>query len=290
MARTSRIRKDNANYHLMSRTNARAFLFDDGRIKSSIVDILHRVAAFSGVKLHAYCIMDDHFHIVCNITKSETPISEQLIIKRIGILKGKAAAEDFAKSLSAFRKTKSYKKRIEEELDRWRARMEDVSEFTKTFKELVNIAYKKKHPYCGSIWSGRFTSTIIESGEYLRNCIRYVEYNPVRARMVTQAKDYAWSSQSDSAPHAFAGSVPSCVCREGDADGGCKAGSYSNGDVWVMRRWAQMGSGKIFGSRAFVEAEIGMSECCFNGCRVKARQVADRAYAAYGHRLAKKSI
>ena len=270
MARTSRIRKDSANYHIMSRTNAKAFLFDDGRIKSSIVGILQRVAAFSGVKLHAYCIMDDHFHIVCNITKSETPISEQLIIERIGILKGRAAAEDFAKSLSAIRKTKSHKKRIEEELDRWRARMEDVSEFTKTFKELVNIAYKKNHPYCGSIWSGRFTSTIIEGGEYLRNCIRYVEYNPVRARMVTQAKDYAWSSQNATAAHISMGSVPM-------------------EDEWVMRRWVQIGSGKIFGSRGFVEIEIGINGGCFNGCRVKARQVAGLAYAAYGQRLSRKS-
>ena len=269
MARTSRIRKDSANYHIMSRTNAKAFLFDDGRIKSSIVGILQRVAAFSGVKLHAYCIMDDHFHIVCNITKSETPISEQLIIERIGILKGRAAAEDFAKSLSAIRKTKSHKKRIEEELDRWRARMEDVSEFTKTFKELVNIAYKKNHPYCGSIWSGRFTSTIIESGEYLRNCIRYVEYNPVRARMVTQAKDYAWSSQNATAAHISMGSVPM-------------------EDEWVMRRWVQIGSGKIFGSRGFVEIEIGINGGCFNGCRVKARQVAGLAYAAFGQRLSRK--
>jgi REP element-mobilizing transposase RayT len=269
MARTSRIRKDSANYHIMSRTNAKAFLFDDGRIKSSIVGILHRVAAFSGVKLHAYCIMDDHFHIVCNITKSETPISEQLIIERIGILKGRAAAEDFAKSLSAIRKTKSHKKRIEEELNRWRARMEDVSEFTKTFKELVNIAYKKNHPYCGSIWSGRFTSTIIESGEYLRNCIRYVEYNPVRARMVTQAKDYAWSSQNATVTHVSMGSVPM-------------------EDEWVMRRWVQIGSGKIFGSRGFVEIEIGNNEGCFNSFRVKARQVAGLAYAAFGQRLSRK--
>jgi REP element-mobilizing transposase RayT len=267
MARTSRIRKDSANYHIMSRTNAKAFLFDDGRIKSSIVGILQRVAAFSGVKLHAYCIMDDHFHIVCNITKSETPISEQLIIERIGILKGRAAAEDFAKSLSAIRKTKSHKKRIEEELNRWRVRMEDVSEFTKTFKELVNIAYKKNHPYCGSIWSGRFTSTIIESGEYLRNCIRYVEYNPVRARMVTQAKDYAWSSQNATAAHISMESVPM-------------------EDEWVMRRWVQIGSGKIFGSAAFVAEMLGLFADRVRSRSARARAVDGVGFASHGWRLA----
>jgi hypothetical protein len=60
----------------------------------------------------------------------------------------------------------------------------------------------------------------------------------------------------------------------------------SKGNEWVMRRWAQIGSGKIFGSRGFVEIEIGFHSACFNGSRIKARQVAGKAYAAYGQRLA----
>ena len=266
MARTLRINKASANYHIMSRTNAKAFLFEDGALKTSIVEILKRVAAFSGVKLLAYCIMDDHFHIVCNITKSETPIPEATVIERMRILKGSVMAESFAQNLLSLRKNKSSKKRIEEELDRWRSRMEDVREFTKTFKELVNIVYKKKRSYCGSIWSGRFKSTIIENGEYLRNCIRYVEYNPVRARMVNQADDYRWSSR-----HA-------CISLS-------QLGSVPKENKWVMKKWGQIGSGKIFGSKAFVEIEIGANSDCFNGCRVKARQVAGMAYAAYGQRL-----
>ena len=122
MARTLRINKASANYHIMSRTNTKAFLFEDGALKTSIVEILKRVAAFSGVKLLAYCIMDDHFHIVCNITKSETPIPEATVIERMRILKGSVMAESFAQNLLSLRKNKSSKKRIEEELDRWRSR------------------------------------------------------------------------------------------------------------------------------------------------------------------------
>ena len=66
-------------------------------------------------------------------------------------------------------------------------------------------------------------------------------------------------------------------------------GSVPNGEAWEMKRWVQVGSGKIFGSREFVETEIGISGGCFHGCRVTARQVAGSAYAAYGQRLAKKS-
>ena len=262
MARSARIIKDNANYHIMSRTNAKAFLFNDGRLKSSIVGILKRVAVFSGVKLHAYCVMDDHFHVVCNVSENYEPLPEKMVLKRVGILKGRVAVEALRNKLAALRKDNAHAL-VEEELNRWRKRMGNVSEFTKTFKELVNIIYKKQHSHCGSIWSGRFKSTIIESGEYLRNCIRYVEFNPVRAKMVHQAKDYCWSSCNDT----LSGSVPA----EGD---------------WVMKRWAQIGNGKILGSRAFVEIEIGINMTAFNSTRVKARQVMGDAYAAYGYRLA----
>ena len=73
--------------------------------------------------------------------------------------------------------------------------------------------------YCGSIWSGRFKSTLIEGGRYLATCIRYVELNPVRAGMVSQAKNYAYSSANEPKPSEigdFAGCVPFggvCVAR-----------------------------------------------------------------------------
>ena len=269
MARTARINKASANYHIMSRTNGKRFLFRDGKLKSAVVGILQRVSDFSGVKVHAYCMMDDHFHLVCNIVKNDEALPEKEVIRRIGRLKGNVYAAKIAEKLLSLRKGDAYEQ-AEAELDKWRRRMNDVSEFTKTFKELVNIAYKKDHPYCGSIWSGRFKSTLIEDGKYLRDCIRYVEFNPVRARMVSQAKDYAWSSRNATGSDIPMGSVP-------------------KGEAWEMKRWVQVGSGKIFGSREFVETEIGISGGCFHGCPVTARQVAGSAYAAYGQRLAKKS-
>ena len=266
MARTARINKASANYHIISRTNGKQFFFTNGKLKSAIVGILHRVAEFSGVKVHAYCLMDDHFHLVCNIVKNEEPLSEREVIRRIGRLKGLEYAGKIAEKLLSFRKNAAYEQ-AESELDKWRKRMNDVSEFTKTFKELVNIAYKKYHPYCGSIWSGRFKSTLIEDGRYLRNCIRYVELNPVRARMVAQAKDYAWSSRNAlSSGNSDAGSVP---------------------EKWLMRRVAQIGDGKIFGSFEFVTASAFAFGDKFQSRSVSARAVGELGYATHGWRLAK---
>ena len=72
-------------------------------------------------------------------------------------------------------------------------RMWNASEFIKTFKELFNVWYKRERGYSGSIWDGRFKSTLVEDGRYRAICMRYVYLNPVRAGMVKHATDYAWS-------------------------------------------------------------------------------------------------
>ena len=48
----------------------------------------------------------------------------------------------------------------------------------------------------GTLWEGRYKSSPISTNDYLLACCRYVELNPVRARMVVQPEDYRWSSCS----------------------------------------------------------------------------------------------
>ena len=46
----------------------------------------------------------------------------------------------------------------------------------------------------GTLWEGRYKSTLIQTERYLLACMAYIDLNPVRAGMVAQAKDYPWSS------------------------------------------------------------------------------------------------
>jgi putative transposase len=46
----------------------------------------------------------------------------------------------------------------------------------------------------GTLWEGRYRSTLIDSDAYLLTCMRYIELNPVRALMVMHPADYRWSS------------------------------------------------------------------------------------------------
>jgi putative transposase len=46
----------------------------------------------------------------------------------------------------------------------------------------------------GTLWEGRYKSTLIQSDRYLLTCMAYIDLNPVRAGIVVQAGDYPWSS------------------------------------------------------------------------------------------------
>jgi putative transposase len=54
----------------------------------------------------------------------------------------------------------------------------------------VNAAYRRS----GTLWEGRYRAAPIDSEAYFLACCRYIELNPVRARIVASARDYAWSS------------------------------------------------------------------------------------------------
>jgi putative transposase len=48
----------------------------------------------------------------------------------------------------------------------------------------------------GTLWDGRYKSTVIQTERYLLACMAYIDLNPVRAGMVEQPQDYPWSSHA----------------------------------------------------------------------------------------------
>lgn len=73
----------------------------------------------------------------------------------------------------------------------------DSASIAKMFQSLgrhyvryINETYNRR----GSLWEGRYKSTIIQSQVYLLACYRYIEMNPVRAGMVEYPAEYRWSS------------------------------------------------------------------------------------------------
>ena len=57
------------------------------------------------------------------------------------------------------------------------------------------VAYvNKHHGRTGALYEGRFKSSLVETARYFLACMRYIEMNPVRARMAVRPDAYEWSS------------------------------------------------------------------------------------------------
>jgi putative transposase len=63
----------------------------------------------------------------------------------------------------------------------------------------VNINYRRT----GTLWEGRYRAAPIDSDAYFFFCSRYIELNPVRAAMASDAVEYPWSSHRRLAGGAF---------------------------------------------------------------------------------------
>ncbi|HWB08224.1 MAG TPA: transposase [Pirellulales bacterium] len=61
---------------------------------------------------------------------------------------------------------------------------------------LVSHTQRYHKHYCsgGHVWQGRFKSPVIQNDEHLLTVLRYIEANPLRAKIVKRAEDYPWSS------------------------------------------------------------------------------------------------
>lgn len=58
------------------------------------------------------------------------------------------------------------------------------------YAQYINKHYKRT----GTMWEGRHRSSLVQNDRYLLACYRYIEMNPVWARMVKKPDDYPWLS------------------------------------------------------------------------------------------------
>ena len=271
MARTRRVKsmaEGTAHYHLVSRACNRQFLFRKAKAKDRLADLVKRAAEFSGIELEAFAMMDNHIHVLCTIVRNGEKVPEAEVVRRIRVLKGNRAADAFAERCEDLAAA-GFDATLEAELDRYRVRMNDISEFMKTVKELFAIWFNREFGYIGSVWSGVFKSTMVEGGEYFARCRRYILLNPVRAGIVSQAKDYRWVWQRNAAEtEVFSGCLPA---------------------EWLAARVAQISEGKIYGSEEFVRRWIVGLGSKFNAARVLARAVGEIGFSSHGWRIAAKA-
>jgi putative transposase len=59
--------------------------------------------------------------------------------------------------------------------------------------------FNDAHERTGTLWEGRFKSSLVDTEAYCLACYRYIELNPVRAALVSSPDGYRWSSYGHNA-------------------------------------------------------------------------------------------
>ena len=174
-------------YHVVSRIGGKRFLID-AEEKGILLATIRAAAAFSGVELYTFAVMSNHFHLLVRVPrKREVPDAE--LLRRMEALYGTPRFHKVLEKWEKWNKT-NQESRVENEKARLRARMHDLSQFCKTFKETYTQDFNRRHGNTGTIWEGRFKSILLDgSRRAMMTVAGYIHLNPVRAGMAETAED-----------------------------------------------------------------------------------------------------
>ena len=70
-----------------------------------------------------------------------------------------------------------------------------MKDATQRYTQWINRTTKR----IGTLWEGRYRSSLVDTGQYFLNCHRYIELNPVRAGIVNSPEQCTWSSHAANA-------------------------------------------------------------------------------------------
>ncbi len=177
-------------YHCTSKCVRGSFLC--GVDKTTGCDYTHRrkwlrdrllfLSSTFSIKIAAFSIMENHFHVVLFVNKNAADewSTKEVIERWHRIFKGNNLSQKYLSG-------ESIKKQEEETLsldvDTWRKNLCSVSWFMRCTKEPLARMANKEDQCKGRFWDGRFHCQALLDKKSLLACMTYVDLNPFRARM-----------------------------------------------------------------------------------------------------------
>jgi putative transposase len=184
-------------YHAYSRCTGGLFWLSDDA-KSVFLDQLRDVAAFCGVQVLAYAILSNHFHLLIRVPAQATALelTDDQIVGRVETLYGADEAMELRDGLASA--NGAVRRAAEEERERFRLLMAEVSQFMKLLKQRFTQWYNGRHARYGTIWAERFTSDPIPDDPLdLQSVASYIDLNPVRAGICDDPLHYRYCSYAE---------------------------------------------------------------------------------------------
>ena len=190
-----------AIYHCISRVVERRFALGMDE-KEKFRSFMRMYEKFSGCRVLSYCLMDNHFHLLLEVTPCPAGgLGDGELLTRVGAICDKVTVGLLRKELkearallAAGRVRESY---VEEIHSRYTYRMHDLSEFMKGLMQRFTQWFNGRHKRSGTLWERAFKSVVVEDGEAARAMAAYIDLNPVRAGLVSDPAEYRWSSYGE---------------------------------------------------------------------------------------------
>lgn len=180
-------------YHLISRCVRRAFLCGQDRTtgrsfehrKAWVGEKLAALGEIFAVRICAYAILSNHFHVVLRIDAERARAwSDAEVVERYGRLFPRTAERWHLLPPS----------QAADRVARWRARLADPSWFMRSLNESIARRANREDGCTGRFWEGRFRSQALLDEAGLLTCMSYVDLNPIRAGMATTLEESEFTS------------------------------------------------------------------------------------------------
>ena len=181
---------DTQYYHCVSRCVRRAFLCGtdhySGRCYEHRRDWLEQklldVASIFAIRLCAYAVMSNHYHVVLHVRLDlAAEWSDLDVVERWHRLFAGTPVSSLY--LSGKYLNKEQQRQLKRSINLWRQRLVDISWFMRIVNEAIARQANAEDDCTGRFWEGRFKSQALLDETALLTCMAYVDLNPIRAKM-----------------------------------------------------------------------------------------------------------
>lgn len=181
-------------HHLMSRIAHQVFFLTED-VRNDFIEMIRRAAEFHGIKLIAWCIMTNHFHLLAYLPEPEQ-LTEEEVIRRFGILNGEVRRKALVDKLGELRsKSPADDVGVQLELAKITNRMYKIGEFMKVIKQWLTREYNNRYSHVGTLWDSVYKDVLVPGNHRkLAERAAYIHLNPVRAAITSEFDGYRWSS------------------------------------------------------------------------------------------------
>ncbi|MCP4213433.1 MAG: hypothetical protein GY765_02200 [bacterium] len=176
------------SYHISS-SLVHGLILNEKDMKK-FLELLKRFAKGFFVDVHAFIIIDGHFHILvtCLDEDAKEVTVEELLERYLLMYPGKQPP------IGKYNLRGELIPDKDGGTERLRNRLGSISRFLQELKQMFTRWHNKAYNRTGCLWSSRFTSTMVEIGEAQLNCSAYIDLNSLRVNLAVKPEDYYWSS------------------------------------------------------------------------------------------------